>query len=82
MLLMTRHKYVVNTDPQRRCYNGANYSSETRWTEWIILERFSSEKSESRLKFWTELNDYAVKERGDLAKREFKLQEYSHENTT
>jgi len=27
-----------------------------------------------KLKFWTELNDYAVSERGESARREFKVE--------
>jgi hypothetical protein len=39
-----------------------------------VLDRFPAEKSEARLKFWTELNDYAVSQRGEGAKREFKIE--------
>lgn len=29
-----RKQISVNTDPQRRCYNGYNFSEETNWTNW------------------------------------------------
>lgn len=29
-----RKKVTVNTDPQRRCYNGCHFSSIDVWTEW------------------------------------------------
>ena len=35
--LQARRGAVVNTDPQRRCYNGCHFSSRTEWGEW---ERF------------------------------------------
>lgn len=64
----------VNTDPQRRCYNGAHYSSELRPTPWEDLElKIPSSEIKRRLEFWKELNDYAVSQRGKWAKREFKV---------
>jgi len=71
--ILSRVRMEVNTDPQRRCYNGAHFSSELRWTEWDELEFTTTEKSKGRLKFWRELNDYAVSARGEGARREFKL---------
>jgi hypothetical protein len=73
-VLLTRERRLVNTDPQRRCYNGCHFSSEWQWTPWEILERFPIEQTEAKLKFWTELNDYAVSQRGEGAKREFKIE--------
>lgn len=29
-----RKRIEVNTDPQRRCYNGCHFSSEMVWTGW------------------------------------------------
>ena len=67
---------LVNTDPQRRCYNGAHFSSALVDTEW---ERFDNEptldKAEKRMKFWTDLNDYAVSQRGESAKVRYKIVE-------
>jgi hypothetical protein len=33
----SREKFEHNTDPLRRCYNGAHKSSEWRWSEWREL---------------------------------------------
>lgn len=60
---------LVNTDPQRRCYNGCHYKSEIQQQPWEWLELEIPEKDiESRLKFWRELNEYAVSQRGERAK--------------
>ena len=32
--LMCSKSHEVNTDPQRRCYNGCHFSSETVWSDW------------------------------------------------
>ena len=68
-----RQRYLVNTDPQRRCYNGCHFSSRLEWTNWAHLETCFSANVEDRLIFWKEMNDYAVASRGDEAKAEFKL---------
>jgi hypothetical protein len=73
--IMYRERREVNTDPQRRCYNGAHFSSELRWTDWGVLEYTTPEKAERRLQFWRELNDYAISARGESAQRELKLGE-------
>ena len=66
---------VVNTDPQRRCYNGCLFSSEIVWGEWEVLQHdVPPEQYKSRLKFWRELNDYAVQCRGKSARAEFKIE--------
>ena len=66
----------VNTDPQRRCYNGQHFSSELRQNPWEVLEYLDSrEEYAERVKFWTDLNDYAVSRRGPSAKRQFRLDE-------
>ena len=63
----------VNTDPQRRCYNDVHAKSEMRWTAWGSLETgLSADKVERRLKFWQELNDNAVSQRGKGATSEFR----------
>jgi hypothetical protein len=64
---------LVNTDPQRRCYNGCHFSSELVWTEWSDLESFlPDDRIDDRLEFWRDLNAYAVRERGEEAKAEFR----------
>ena len=71
-----RRQREVNTDPQRRCYNGVHASSEMQWTHWADLEiNKPAEKVEARLLFWRELNDYAVSERGESARVEFEAVE-------
>lgn len=37
-----RKPVTINTDPQRRCYNGCNFSEETTWMEWTLLGPYSS----------------------------------------
>jgi len=32
--LYIRRGVLVNTDPQRRCYNGCHFSSRVDWSEW------------------------------------------------
>lgn len=69
-----RVRRLVNTDPQRRCYNGCHYSSELQWTDWNTLENQVSEDAVTdRVKFWRELNDYAISERGEGARRELRI---------
>lgn len=73
---MTSQKQLINTDPQRRCYNGCHYSSELIDTPYVELEsKETKEEAEHRLKFWVDLNDYAVSQRGESAKRKFKIVE-------
>jgi len=69
-----RKRILVNTDPQRRCYNGCNFSEEWQWTCWEVLNSgVSAETLESKLKFWRELNDYTVSQRGKEARAEFEV---------
>lgn len=71
--IMQRTMREVNTDPQRRCYHGAHAKSELQWSAWDTLEiRIPDDRVETRLKFWRELNDYAVSKRGQSAKSEFR----------
>ena len=74
---MSRKQVLINTDPQRRCYNGVHYKSELVWTcfERLDAPQPSKEKAEDRLKFWKELNDFAVSQRGKSARCEFKIME-------
>jgi len=76
-----RSRMIINDDPQRRCYNGVHFSTKEIWGEWECLEHVKPEEIESRLKFWQELNDYAVSQRGQGAKREFRIRSatfYTH----
>jgi len=59
-----------------RCYNGAWGDHHYEWGSWEVLySNVPPEKQESMLTFWRELNDYAVSQRGDNAKCEFKIEE-------
>lgn len=72
-VLMVRSKYLHLNDP--RCYNGAYFDAEHRWSQWEVLDRLpTQEEADSKVTSWTELNDYAVSQRGDSAKREFKIE--------
>jgi len=75
IIIETRRRQEANTDPMRRCYNGAYAKSEIVWTAWETLEFVDKDKASTRLKFWKELNDYAVSERGPSAKKEFRIVE-------
>jgi hypothetical protein len=80
-IIMTRALQLINTDPQRRCYNGCHFSSEWVWSEWREFWEESDLKTIKRqLRFWTELNDYAVSQRGESAKCEYKIVERANEN--
>jgi hypothetical protein len=32
--VLCRKPIVINTDPQRRCYDGVMFSSKTEWSDW------------------------------------------------
>ena len=70
MILYTRRKILINTDPQRRCYYGCHAKSELVWTAWEVLDYNGTEQE---LTSWRELNDYAISQRGEEARREYKL---------
>jgi hypothetical protein len=54
--LYFRQQVEVNTDPQRRCYDGANYSSAMVWTEWVLIGPYSREDAESSMKTFQDIN--------------------------
>lgn len=76
LYIWTRNRTFINTDPQRRCYNGCHINGERVWTRWGLLETVKADAAERRLRFWRELNDYAVGERGEGALREFEVRDY------
>lgn len=72
--LIARRKTFVFDDPQRRCYNGAHGDHHYEYGAWETFDSdVKPEKIESTLKFWRELNDYAVSCRGESAKVEYKV---------
>ena len=77
LAIFVRRQVLVNTDPLRRHYNGAHFSSELQWTAWAMLERMRHLKPgadpQARLEFWRELNNFAVSQRGEIARCEFKV---------
>jgi len=75
MVIQSRAKELINTDPQRRCYNGCHFSSELVWSPWELFEYVEPMAVESRLAFWRSLNDYAVSFRGEGARREYRAEE-------
>lgn len=74
MKIECRSQRLINTDPQRRCYNGCHAKSELVWTPWEVLESgIASERIERRVEFWKELNQIAIDGRGEGARREFRV---------
>lgn len=77
LAIWRRWRRLVNTDPQRRCYDGCHFSSELVWAQWEVIEsqRFLRPGAdlEQRLKFWRELNEYAVSQRGENARCEYRI---------
>ena len=76
MTIEVRAQVEVNTDPQRRCYNGCHAKSELIWSPWGWLEiEVDPAKVDRRLQFWRELNDYAISQRGESARNEYRAVE-------
>jgi len=68
-----RDLILINTDPQRRCYNGAHFSSEFVWSGWYVIDwQIAEARLGKRLAFWRDLNEYAVSQRGKPARSEFR----------
>ncbi|MCH9712797.1 MAG: hypothetical protein K0U20_09260 [Proteobacteria bacterium] len=65
---------IVITDPQRRVYNGCIHSYETVFKDWEVLEsNLSEDKAKKRLKFWNELSDFAVSQRGESSRTKYRI---------
>lgn len=64
-----RKQITVNTDPQRRCYNGCNFSEETIWTAWGTVAPYGTKTdAEESAACFREINkdrEYRVVEQGD-----------------
>lgn len=71
VVLWKRSRCIENRDPWRRCYYGAFADAVVTWTQWEVLDRTTRAVAERRLAFWVDLNEYAVSQRGELAKCEF-----------
>ena len=76
MELQMRRQQEINTDPQRRCYNGCHFSSELVWMSWeTLMFDVKPDKVDEVLAFWKDLNNYAVSQRGESARCEYRLVE-------
>lgn len=73
-IILTRQQVEVNTDPQRRCYNGAHAKSEMQWTPWTPLGYPKTQESgEQRIKSWKEWDEGIRKLNGSKRETEYKL---------
>ena len=64
--LWFRKKLVVNTDPQRRCYNGCNFSERVEWSAWALIGPYSLEDAYSSAATFKRINqsdEYEVRPR-------------------
>lgn len=73
-VLYTRHRVMVLDDPLRRCYNGAYGAHHYEWSAWEVLDTFPADRTEHNLAFWQDLNAFAVSQRGESARKEFKVE--------
>lgn len=52
-----RRRVVVNTDPQRRCYDGCNFSERAEWSPWELVAPYTCRAdAESSAATFRELN--------------------------
>ena len=68
-----REHVLVNTDPQRRCYNGCHFKSEVVWSSWTTVDTCKKGVADGHLAFWKDLNRYDVSQRGSSVHREFRV---------
>ena len=47
--VLCRPVTVTNTDPQRRCYNGVNFSEETTYGPWTLFGTYVDEATARRV---------------------------------
>jgi len=77
LMIEFRKRTLVSTlNSKRRCYDGCFHPNdwEEVWTKWDWLSlKLTQDQAEQKLKFWQDLNDYAVNERGPSAKQEFRI---------
>lgn len=72
-IIQMRQRVVVNTDPQRRCYYGVHARSELGWSAWEDFLIVPEDRIEDRVRWWEDLNSIAVQDRGEEARREFRV---------
>lgn len=64
--VFSRKKITINTDPQRRCYDGCNFSEKVVWSEWghivNLHTREEVEESARRSKLINPDRQYKVEE--------------------
>jgi len=68
-----RNQMEVNTDPQNRFYNGTHAKSEMVWTKWEVLCYTTPENVDAKMEVMKQLNDFAVSQRGEGARSEYKV---------
>ena len=74
MIIWTREKREVNTDPQRRCYNGCHAKSEMRWQPWKALGYPATrEQGEARILGWKQWDKYISQVNKTNVEREYAL---------
>lgn len=76
MIECRKRTLTPTANSQRRCYNGCFPSSdwEQGWTEWDWISlKLTEKEAQKKLEFWKSLNDFAVKERGLTAKKQFRI---------
>lgn len=73
LCIQHRKQKLVNVDGKRRCYNGCFVGWELFWESWEDLQDVTEENYEETLLGWRELNDYAVSQRGESARKEFRV---------
>ena len=55
--LLVRKQIEVNTDPQRRCYNGVHAKSEMVWTDWAeVYHPLNQEEGEDSIRVFQAIN--------------------------
>jgi hypothetical protein len=55
--LWARRPIEINTDPQRRCYNGCHFSSIKGWAPWEDLYSLPTvEEAQESIASWRKLN--------------------------
>lgn len=47
--IFLRTKRIINTDPQRRCYNGRNFSERIEYGEWEFFQEWEGREFTERV---------------------------------